>query len=287
MSLHVSPSNPGFSSRMPAGEIISPDLIDGVPPRPEPVRELTGPAEDGLSIRLDTIGMVVSISAAASAQARSAAPLAIADEVKEEVRVRFERSDGQRGTRAEAGSAGSADQDPVVRRLSRALAALGGYRGSPAGEFADVCADALRLAIVTRTLSLHSQPLPEFRPATPTARPARPGLPQWRLKRVAAYVDENIAETITLAGMAAAAGLSRMHFAAQFRLTTGIRPREYVMRRRIELAQRLLLESRESLVQIALSVGFQTQAHFTTVFRRFIGDTPHQWRSASRRAVRT
>jgi AraC-like DNA-binding protein len=29
-----------------------------------------------------------------------------------------------------------------------------------------------------------------------------------------------------------------------------------------------------------LTVGFETQAHFTTVFKRFAGDTPHQWRSA-------
>jgi AraC-like DNA-binding protein len=35
-----------------------------------------------------------------------------------------------------------------------------------------------------------------------------------------------------------------------------------------------------SLVDIALTVGFQTQAHFTTVFKRFAGDTPYQWRSA-------
>jgi AraC family transcriptional regulator len=33
-------------------------------------------------------------------------------------------------------------------------------------------------------------------------------------------------------------------------------------------------------VDIALTVGFQTQAHFTTVFKRFVGDTPYQWRSA-------
>ena len=44
----------------------------------------------------------------------------------------------------------------------------------------------------------------------------------------------------------------------------------------------LLLETRDPLVEIALAVGFQTQAHFTTVFRRFVGDTPYQWRCANR-----
>jgi len=50
----------------------------------------------------------------------------------------------------------------------------------------------------------------------------------------------------------------------------------------------LLHQSTMTLVEIALTVGFQTQAHFTTVFKRFVGDTPYQWRNAhcasSRRA---
>lgn len=73
-----------------------------------------------------------------------------------------------------------------------------------------------------------------------------------------------------------------MHFAAQFRVATGMRPHEYLLRQRIERAQKMLVETRDSLVEIALGVGFQTQAHFTTVFRRFVGDTPYQWRCANR-----
>jgi AraC family transcriptional regulator len=84
-----------------------------------------------------------------------------------------------------------------------------------------------------------------------------------------------------LASLAQAVGLSRMHFAAQFRAAMGVPPHEFVLRRRIECTQRLLLETDSTLVDIALSVGFQTQAHFTTVFKRFVGDTPHRWRSAT------
>jgi AraC family transcriptional regulator len=72
-----------------------------------------------------------------------------------------------------------------------------------------------------------------------------------------------------------------MHFAAQFRLATGIRPHEFVLRRRVARSQQLLAETHATLVEIALSVGFQTQAHFTTVFKRFVGDTPRQWRCAT------
>jgi len=105
-------------------------------------------------------------------------------------------------------------------------------------------------------------------------------LQSWRLKRVLKYVDENLTAKITLQNLAAVAGLSRMHFAAQFRAATGVRPHEYLLRRRIERAQELLKQTGVTLVDIALTVGFQSQAHFTTVFKRFVGDTPYQWRSA-------
>jgi AraC-like DNA-binding protein len=105
-------------------------------------------------------------------------------------------------------------------------------------------------------------------------------LQKWRLKRVLQYVDENLAGKITLQHLAAVAGLSRMHFAAQFRAAVGMRPHDFLLKRRIERAQELLRRADVSLVDVALTVGFQTQAHFTTVFKRFAGDTPYQWRSA-------
>jgi AraC-like DNA-binding protein len=94
------------------------------------------------------------------------------------------------------------------------------------------------------------------------------------------YIDDHLAAKITLQDLATVAGLSRMHFAAQFRTAVGMRPHEYLLKRRIERAEELLKQAEVSLVDIALTVGFQTQAHFTTVFKRFAGDTPHQWRSA-------
>ena len=129
------------------------------------------------------------------------------------------------------------------------------------------------LAVMIRWLGerlrVHSDPL---RPL------ASSGLAKWRLKRVLTYIGEHVCEPITLAALAQVAGLSRMYFAAQFRAATGCRPHECVLRKRIERAQRLLAESSEPLVNIALAVGFQSQAHFSTVFKRFAGLSPHQWR---------
>ncbi|WP_371347304.1 helix-turn-helix domain-containing protein [Ancylobacter sp. IITR112] len=105
-------------------------------------------------------------------------------------------------------------------------------------------------------------------------------LPKWRLKRVVDYVRMNIGERVTLADMAGAAGLSRMHFAAQFRRATGMRPHDYLLHCRIEAAQELLAGTQQRVIDVALAVGFQTQAHFTTVFKRLTGETPRRWRVA-------
>jgi transcriptional regulator GlxA family with amidase domain len=107
-------------------------------------------------------------------------------------------------------------------------------------------------------------------------------LQAWRLKRVTSFVDQNLDSTLSLDCLARVAGLSRMHFAALFRKTTGLRPHDFVVRRRIDIAQQLLAKSQTPIVEIALAVGFQSQAHFTTVFKRVLGVTPHLWRQMSR-----
>ena len=169
--------------------------------------------------------------------------------------------------------------DPVMRRLSDALAATEAAHDAHSA----IMADALRLAILTRTFSRQATPAgidPADGAQEEDAGRTVRSLQNWRLKRVLQFVDKNLTAKISLQDMAAVAGLSRMHFAAQFRAATGVRPHEYLLRRRIERAQELLKQAEVTLVDIALTVGFQTQAHFTTVFKRFVGDTPYQWRSA-------
>jgi AraC family transcriptional regulator len=133
--------------------------------------------------------------------------------------------------------------------------------------------NAIRLAVMARLV----ETLEPFRSQAETPR-AVAALPKWRLIRVLKYIDVHIGEPITLARLAAAAGLSRMYFAKQFRAATGNRPHDYVLRKRIERAQQMLTAKPTALVDIALCVGFQTQAHFTTVFKKIVGSTPCRWR---------
>ena len=107
-------------------------------------------------------------------------------------------------------------------------------------------------------------------------------LPKWRLKRVQEYVGTHLENNIRLADLATVAGLSRMHFAAQFRAATGHRPHDYVLHQQIECAKDILSSSDMPLAEVALAVGFQAQAHFSTVFKRLTDETPARWRASRR-----
>lgn len=129
---------------------------------------------------------------------------------------------------------------------------------------------------VGQTIVMRLLTLRQFSSSSRTA-----ALPKWRLRRVQDHIEANIDEPITLADLAAAAGLSRLHFAAQFRVATGCRPHEYLLQQRIERAKAMLLSGADTrLAEIALNVGFQTQSHFSTVFKRLTGETPGRWRRA-------
>lgn len=106
----------------------------------------------------------------------------------------------------------------------------------------------------------------------------------WRLKRVIDYIEAHISDQVTLQDLSHAAGISRMHFAAQFKALTGIRPRHYILARKVEFSQTLLCDRQRTIAEIALAAGFSSQPHYTSVFRRFVGQTPGRWRRATRGA---
>ena len=110
-------------------------------------------------------------------------------------------------------------------------------------------------------------------------------LPKWRVKRLDQYLSDNIDKQVTLDDMAACVGLSKMHFAAQLRAATGFRPREYLLFKRVERAKTIMASTRMPLIEVAFSVGFNAQAHFSTVFKRFAGKTPMQWKRECQRTM--
>lgn len=101
-------------------------------------------------------------------------------------------------------------------------------------------------------------------------------IPKW-LKQAQDYLHAHYAENISFANLAEAVGTHPVYLAREFRRHFGSAMGEYVHRLRIEIACRKISKSKLPLSEIALSVGFYDQSHFTNIFKRTTGMTPTQY----------
>jgi AraC family transcriptional regulator len=97
-------------------------------------------------------------------------------------------------------------------------------------------------------------------------------------KRVQSYIEAHLHRGLTLIDLAEVVDLSPHYFAQVFKNTYGTTPHRYVIGLRVEAAKRRLKDDGSSITDIGLSLGFADQSHFTSVFRRSTGRTPHQFR---------
>ena len=109
---------------------------------------------------------------------------------------------------------------------------------------------------------------------------ARGGLAPWMVRKLSTYIETHLDSTISSVDLAEMAEQSVSHFGRAFRESFDEAPHTYVMRRRIERAQGLMLQTNLSLAQIAIDCGLSDQAHFNKSFRRFVGQSPGAWRRA-------
>lgn len=163
--------------------------------------------------------------------------------------------------------------DPVLHRLIRLLADIDEDGGIGGPTFTD----GVSLAIISRLLSLDARAVPSITPQKGVSP-----LAMWKLSRVTDYIEENLAKPIYLNELSNLVGISRMHFAAQFRAATGFSPSHFILRRKIARAQSLLQDTSMSIAEIAFSLGFTKQARFTVAFKSIVRQTPTRWRLLSR-----
>jgi AraC family transcriptional regulator len=116
--------------------------------------------------------------------------------------------------------------------------------------------------------------------AAPQKESVRGGLAPWQVRKVTHYVDAHLDRSIRNEDLAALARLNPSHFGRAFRNSVGEPPHEYVIRRRVERAQGLMLSTDASLSDIALDCGLADQSHLTRLFRRIVGESPSAWRRA-------
>lgn len=116
------------------------------------------------------------------------------------------------------------------------------------------------------------------------AQPPRPrsGLAPHRLQRVLSCIEARLAEPIQVRELADEIHMSPFHFARMFKLSTGHAPHAYITRQRMDRARSLLATTQLPLLEVAARVGYQTQAHFTGVFHRYVGTTPRVYRLQQR-----
>lgn len=102
-------------------------------------------------------------------------------------------------------------------------------------------------------------------------------LPARKLQQAIDYIQDNLAEDISLQAIATEVNMSRYYFCRLFKKSTGISPYQYLIKSRIERAKELLSQNHKSIADIALQVGFSNQSQFTKYFKRFVGVTPQKF----------
>lgn len=98
-----------------------------------------------------------------------------------------------------------------------------------------------------------------------------------QLQRVCEYIDENIAEKLTVEKLARVAHQNRTAFSTKFKNTTGMPPHKFIIQRRIAMAEKLLRDSEHTITEISAICGFTDLAHFCHVFKRCHGVSPQQF----------
>ncbi len=157
--------------------------------------------------------------------------------------------------------------DPVVSRVAFSLRNAA-EMGAP-----DLYAEAAALFLAAHLLSKQSIWAASCHDERSAGR-----LADRRLARVLEYMKVHYAEPLSLDRLAAEAGVSRFHFISLFKKNAGLTPHRYLVQIRMEAAAALLSDKGLSVLEVALMCGYQSAAHFTSVFVRHYSQTPSRYR---------
>lgn len=152
--------------------------------------------------------------------------------------------------------------DPLLREAMLALRHEARKPDSSAG-YAQNLAATLAAHLVRR-----------YSTRQPESAELRGGLAAGALGRTMQFIEEHLAENLTISALAEVAGLSPCHFARMFKKSTGLTPHQHLVNCRIARAKQLLLRPAARLAEVATQAGFYDQAHLTRCFRQFVGTTP-------------
>ena len=105
------------------------------------------------------------------------------------------------------------------------------------------------------------------------------------MKQITEYVDSHLSSPFCLADTSAIVGCSPSHFARKFHRSMGMSLGRFMNRRRLAAAMAMLRDDSMPLPQIAFSLGFSSQSHFTRLFSELVGMPPLKYRNHVRQTV--
>lgn len=159
-------------------------------------------------------------------------------------------------------------QDPVLHHLAEMILPFVREKTAPPSLFVHQYVQMLcaRLVLI-------------YRANISTRKFYRGGLSPLQKRRALELLEQNLAGDLRLNRLASECGLSTSYFCRCFRVTFGTSVHKFVVKKRIERAQQLLLRSKRSLAEIAIEAGFTNQCAFSRTFGLVIGTPPARWRA--------
>ena len=99
------------------------------------------------------------------------------------------------------------------------------------------------------------------------------------VQQISEYLDQNYMRPITLAEISGNLHISASYLSHLFKRETGLAPMQYIIYRRIGEAQSLLMETDQPIHCIEESLGFGSSCHLSTMFKKYVGISPKEYRN--------
>jgi AraC-like DNA-binding protein len=96
------------------------------------------------------------------------------------------------------------------------------------------------------------------------------------IENVKVYIEGHLHEPLSLSNLAQSGGFSVYYFARRFKQYTGLSPKQYVLRKRLEHAYKLLRQGCTTVSEVAYQTGFTDQSHLVRYFKKCWGLTPKE-----------
>ena len=145
-------------------------------------------------------------------------------------------------------------------------------------EIVNTRASQILIRGIAQTISVHLSR--HYSVLTEESKEDKSRLPNYKLKNITSWMEDNLTEEFSLGKLAEQAGMSEYHFNRLFKRSIGLPPSQYQIALRLDRAKKLLRETKLDVIDVANEVGYINASHFTRLFRKVSGMTPSDYRKS-------